>query len=154
MIRWHRATTEDLPALVESRIRTLRAANGLDDAADMSAVEASTRTYYERALADGSHVACLVYDGDRIIATGGVSFYQLMPTCDAPGGLHAYIMNMYTHPDYRRRGIAMRMLSLLVEEADAKGASTIALEATAQGRPLYEKFGFVADGAEMILPRV
>ncbi|MCM1112761.1 MAG: GNAT family N-acetyltransferase [Muribaculum sp.] len=60
-------------------------------------------------------------------------------------------MNLYTKPEYRRRGIAYRTLELLVEEARERGIAQIALEATAMGRPLYEKFGFVAAEDEMIL---
>ena len=51
-------------------------------------------------------------------------------------------MNMYTRPEYRRRGIAYRTLEMLVEDARGRGISDISLEATAMGRPLYEKYGF------------
>ena len=61
-------------------------------------------------------------------------------------------MNMYTHPDYRRRGIALHILSLLVETAQARGVTAISLEATDMGRPLYERFGFVPMQSEMMLP--
>lgn len=152
-MEWRRATPEDLPLLTASRLRTLRAANGLDESADMTAVAAATRAYYERALTDGTHMAFLALEEGEVIATGGVSFYQLMPTCDTPDGRHAYVMNMYTRPDHRRRGVARRMLALLVEEAHRRGVTSISLEATAQGRGLYESFGFVPDPAEMTLPR-
>lgn len=61
-------------------------------------------------------------------------------------------MNMYTDPDYRRKGIAYHMLELLIEEAEDKGIKCISLEATAMGRPLYERFGFVGMKDEMELP--
>ena len=52
----------------------------------------------------------------------------------------AYIMNMYTVPEYRRRGIAYQTLDKLVKEAKERGISAISLEATDMGRPLYEKY--------------
>lgn len=58
-------------------------------------------------------------------------------------------MNMYTDPDYRRRGIAYHTLKLLVEEVKKKGVSHISLEATDMGRPLYEQFGFIKMNHEM-----
>ena len=61
-------------------------------------------------------------------------------------------MNMYTRPEYRRLGIASRMLDLLVEDARSKQIAFISLEATAMGRPLYEKYGFVPMSDEMLLP--
>ncbi len=78
-----------------------------------------------------------------------MSFYQVMPTYHNPSGKKAYIMNMYTAPEYRRQGIACHTLDLLVEEAKEQGVSQISLEATAAGRPLYEKYGFVKMEDEM-----
>jgi GNAT superfamily N-acetyltransferase len=40
-----------------------------------------------------------------------------MPAYSNPQGTNAYIMNMYTRPEYRRRGIASKTLDLLVQEA-------------------------------------
>jgi GNAT superfamily N-acetyltransferase len=59
---------------------------------------------------------------------------------------------MYTDPAYRRQGIAMKTLALLIEDAKAKGITFISLEATDMGRPLYERYGFVPMEHEMILP--
>ena len=41
---------------------------------------------------------------------GGVSFFEVMPTYNNPSGTKAYIMNMYTKPEYRRKGIAYKTL--------------------------------------------
>lgn len=75
-----------------------------------------------------------------------------MPTFHNPSGYKAYIMNMYTSPAYRRRGIAYKILDLLVNEARNKNISCISLEATDMGRPLYEKYGFKKMNSEMELP--
>ena len=146
------ASIEDLEVLVKTRIEVLRAANKLDDSVDMSEVEAESRTYYKKALADGSHTAILVFDGDKFAGAGGVSYYTVMPTYHNPSGRKAYIMNMYTKPEYRRRGIAFKTLDLLVSDAKNKGIAAISLEATDMGRPLYEKYGFVKMEDEMELP--
>ena len=61
-------------------------------------------------------------------------------------------MNMYTKPDYRRKGIAYHTLGLLIEEAKNKGVKFISLEAKDMGRPLYERYGFVSMNDEMELP--
>ena len=94
-----------------------------------------------------------MFDGDRFAGAGGVSFYRVMPTYHNPTGWKAYIMNMYTHPDYRRQGIAYHTLDLLVKEARQAGIPLITLEATSMGRPLYEKYGFVGMRDEMELPK-
>lgn len=148
---YKKATIEDIEILTETRILVLRAANKLDDSADMSVVKNESYSYYHRALVDGTHTAYLVFDEDKFVGAGGVSYFAVMPTYHNPSGKKAYIMNMYTDPEYRRRGVAFKTLSLLVEDAKAKDIMAISLEATDMGRPLYEKFGFVNMKDEMVL---
>ena len=150
-LEYRKASADDLELLVETRLEVLRAANGLAADADMGEVEEQSREYYREALRDGTHTAYLVFDGGRFAGAGGVSYYRVMPTYHNPGGRKAYIMNMYTRPEYRRKGIAYRTLDLLVADAREKGITFISLEATAQGRPLYAKYGFIPMNDEMIL---
>lgn len=147
--QYKRAESEDLEELVKTRMIVLRAANQLPEDADMSGVEQESRAYYKRAMETGEHIAYLAYDNGAFIGAGGVSFYQVMPTWHNPSGRKAYIMNMYTAPEYRRRGVAFHMLDLLVKAAMERGVGQIGLEATQMGRPLYEKYGFVKLEDEM-----
>ena len=151
-VSYQRATLEQLELLVQTRIEVLRAANLLDDTVDMSAVEQTSRAYYREALSDGTHTGYLATIDGAFVGAGGVSYYRVMPTYHNPTGQKAYIMNMYVRPAYRRRGIATRLLELLVDDAHARGISCITLEATDAGRPLYAKFGFVPMAHEMELP--
>ncbi|SES38370.1 L-amino acid N-acyltransferase YncA [Butyrivibrio fibrisolvens] len=150
-MNFRKATIEDLDILVTTRIEVLRAANRLDASIDMSEVERQSRDYYSKAMADGSHTAYLVFDEDKFIGAGGVSYYRVMPTYHNTSGEKAYIMNMYTASDYRRQGIAYKTLDLLVQDAKSRGIKANSLEATEMGRPLYEKYGFVKMNDEMEL---
>ena len=150
-LEYRKATAEDAELLVKTRIEVLLAANSLPDDANMEEVEKQSRIYYERAIPDETHTAILAFDGDRFVGAGGISYYQVLPTYHNPTGRKGYIMNMYTRPEYRRMGIATHMLSLLVHDARKKGLTFISLEATATGRPLYEKYGFSAMTSEMEL---
>jgi hypothetical protein len=47
-----------------------------------------------------------------------------------------------TRNQYRRRGLARRLLAKVLLQADEMGIETLKLDATEQGRPLYEQFGF------------
>lgn len=47
-------------------------------------------------------------------------------------------MNMYTKPEYRRKGIAYKTLDMLIKDIKSKGISAISLEATEMGRPKLE----------------
>lgn len=59
-----------------------------------------------------------------------------------PGADPAKVRAMYTHPDFARRGVGRRILSLCEAAALAEGFRTLELMATLSGRPLYEAAGF------------
>lgn len=146
------ASLEDIDVLTKLRIEVLRAANHLGDSVDMTEVERQSYAYYSQALADDTHIAYLTFDGTVPVGSGGASLFRVLPTFHNPSGNQAYIMNMYTAPAYRRRGIAYRTLDHLVQEVRRRGISFISLEATDMGRPLYQKYGFAAMENEMQLP--
>ena len=153
-LTYKKATIDDLELLTDTRITVLRAANKLSDEVDMSAVKEKSYRYYCDALTNDTHVAYLVFDDNEWVGAGGISFFKVMPTFHNPTGQKAYIMNMYTKPEYRRNGIAYKTLNLLIAEAKRKGITSISLEATDMGRPLYEKYGFVKMNDEMELPTI
>ncbi len=53
---------------------------------------------------------------------------------------------MYTDPNYRRQGIAKKLLSLVVEAARDYGCGTVQITASDMGVLLYTDFGFVKNG--------
>nr|OQO19872.1 hypothetical protein B0A51_12228 [Rachicladosporium sp. CCFEE 5018] len=56
---------------------------------------------------------------------------------------HCYFGMLATHPDHQHRGAATMLMKELIAEADALGLEMYC-EATRTGKPLYEKYGFVA----------
>ena len=60
-----------------------------------------------------------------------------------------YINNVAVRPEYRRRGIAAALISLLAEQAQAIGLAFMTLEVRESNAPaiaLYEKLGFTTVG--------
>lgn len=144
-----KASKDDLALVLEARLETLRAVFPDLDETELAAVIEQTKDY----LASGPKQATyLAFCGDAFAACGTVCFYRVMPVCYNTTGERALIMNMYTRPAFRRRGISIRILDKLVEEARACGIDTIHLDASDMGKPMYEKYGFQVYGSEMYLP--
>jgi len=142
MIKYRKATQNDIADLAKIRSKFLLEARDIRTESERDLMEKSNREYFETAFADDSFVAWLALDGDNIIATSGLSFYVVPPTCQCPDGKVAYIMNMTTFPEYRKQGIGTELFRRIVEEAKIRGYKKITLNATNMGRPLYEKYGF------------
>jgi GNAT superfamily N-acetyltransferase len=95
-----------------------------------------TPTDWERFLR-ASPDGCFVMEEDgQVIGTATTIAYD---------GRFAWIGMVLVDPDFRGRGIGTRLLEKAIEYLDARGIPTIKLDATPQGRPIYEKLGFVAE---------
>jgi GNAT superfamily N-acetyltransferase len=60
-------------------------------------------------------------------------------------GRFAWIGMVLVDPDFRGRGIGTMLLEKAIAYLDAAGIPTLKLDATPQGKPLYEKLGFASE---------
>ena len=142
MIEYRKATIDDIEEMVRVRMDVLYAVKDISSREEEDVLRGPNRDFIWAGLWDGSFCQWLAMDNDKIIGTSSVSFYNLPPTATRPNGKTAYVGNMFTYPEYRGKGIGMRLLSLAVEEAKSAGCMDIRLDYTEMGKPLYEKFGF------------
>jgi GNAT superfamily N-acetyltransferase len=60
-------------------------------------------------------------------------------------GCLAWIGMVLVDPAYRSQGIGTLLLEKTIEHLDARGVPTMKLDATPQGKPIYERLGFVSE---------
>jgi GNAT superfamily N-acetyltransferase len=138
--------------LLAWRMETLREVFSIPADADVSSLEAANRTYLERELARGGHACCLVSFRGQPAACGGVCLQYEMPSPDNPSGKCAYLMSIYTRPQFQHHGIGRATVQWLIDRAREWGAQKIYLETSVAGRRLYQNMGFVDLPDMMILP--
>jgi len=138
---YKKANENDIKLITEIRIEVLKSANNLDKNVNMDNIFNETQNYYLNNI-NKNNVTYLVFDNIEFIGCGSICFYNIMPTYNNPSGKKAYIMNMYTRENYRRKGIAKNVLNLLIKEAENRGVKHIQLEATEMGKKLYRNYGF------------
>lgn len=100
--------------------------------------------YFARHLKDSSHfLALLGREDGRVVSCVFVVYCDYPPNNLDSSPLRGIVMNVYTNPDYRRKGYARQLLEKAIEISREKGACLLDLFATEDGFPIYSKLGFV-----------
>ena len=144
-IEYRRLTEEDLDTFIEIRIGQLREEGAKED----FDLRPNLMDYYKRHMADGTFVSWLAVDSDadgKIIGTSGMSFVEKPPYFSCPSGRIGLLSSMFTDPNYRRLGIARKLLGRVVADAKAYGCGCVQITASDMGVLLYTNFGFVKNG--------
>jgi len=142
-----RATQADIPALVSLRMGLFCEVGELSDPlADLDLWQA-TSAYFSTTQADDSARSWVAEVGDEVVASGTLALFVRPPYPGNLSGREAYLLNMYTLPAYRKQGMASALLDAMVAHASAEQLGKVWLHASEQGRPLYERMGFVANPA-------
>lgn len=138
-IIYQKLTEDRIDTFIQMRIHQLLEEGATGDV-DLAP---ALKDYYKRHMADGTFVSWIAMDGDRIVGTSGMSFVEKPPYFGCPSGRIGLLSSMFTHPVYRRKGIAKELLSRVIEEARTYGCGTVQITASDMGVLLYSDFGFV-----------
>jgi predicted GNAT family acetyltransferase len=106
-------------------------------------MELSTAANWNQTPEDWCRIMQLFAEGCRCIEDAGkiVATTTLLPY----GTRLAWIGMVLTRPEYRRQGLAKRLMEDAILAAERRGIHTLKLDATDEGRPLYENLGFVVE---------
>jgi GNAT superfamily N-acetyltransferase len=137
------ATPNDIPEILRHR-RGMYEAMGYEDANALLAMLSTCEPYLATALANGSFRGWLALEGERVVAGGAV---LINPWPSHPYDLEcrrATILNVYVYPDFRRKGVARRLMRTMIDWCREQGFAAVYLHASNDGRSLYEGLGFEA----------
>jgi len=138
------AETSDIPQLINLRIDYLKEDFGnLSDKEEKEIVnqlEGFLRENLNRSL-----YVFVCEDDKNIVSCVFLQKNEVPANHEYLNGKYGTIMNVYTIPSYRRRGIAQTLLEMAVEKARKENLSALNLKASPMGYPLYKKIGFVDD---------
>ncbi len=137
------ATMADLPAIARL------------EAICFPAAEAASEESFARRLTCYPNHFWLLMDGDTVVSfVNGLVTDELCLRDEMyeNAGLHnengawQMIFGVDTHPDYRRRGCAGKLLKHVIAEAKAQGRKGLVLTCKEKLVPYYSKFGFISEG--------
>ena len=115
---------------------------------------AQSERWTKRALESGEYVGWLGISKsapDIIIAGAGVQLRQVAPhprrvaggEVAIAEGRHGMIINVFTEPEWRGRGLATLLMQNILVWARTEQLDRLLLHASTLGRSLYERLGFV-----------
>ena len=138
-----RKTTEkDMKLLVQLRVDFLMDQNPEKTLENKNQLIDNLYSYFEKAIMRNEFIAVVAEEDGRAVSTAFMSIAERPPRPGNSSNRVGTIYSVYTYPEYRRKGIATKVLQLLLQEAKKDNVATVDLSATADGKPLYEKLGF------------
>jgi len=151
-INYRRANINDVEFLVGYRVRFLNELYDHPEDDETEILRKALRQYFSEAIPSNNFIVWLAEYNGKIIGTSGMVVWR-MPA--RYGGLESgrlgYILNLYTVPEARRKGICTRLLNEL-KEAKSSGLKYLHLHSSEEGINIYRKAGFVEpDQTELIL---
>jgi GNAT superfamily N-acetyltransferase len=145
------ATLDDMGTLVRHRIGMF---TDMGVPLDVAALETAFQTWLAELMPAGTYRAWLVETAEGEIAGGGgITILPWPPGPRYMGDRLAFVYNVYTEPAHRRRGLARLLMDTIHIWCRDAGVTSVALNASEDGRPLYEALGYqVAPNPMMFLP--
>ena len=148
------ATAADLELISEHRARMFKDMGELPvemfDSFRAQSLESLRRLFGQEEYV--GWLASLEGEPEKIIAGAGVHLREVPPhpqpdvsgKIDIVSGRQAVIVNVYTEPEWRRRGLAALLIEKILNWTRAQGIESVVLHASDSGRGVYEHLGFIA----------
>lgn len=136
-----KATSKDISMLTDLRVAYLQEDLGDITDADLELIKTSLPFYYEKHL----NKDLLVYvarNEDDIVSCAFLLIVEKPMSPSFITGKTGTVLNVYTKPEYRSRGYAKKLMTLMLEDAATWDVSVIELKSTDEGYSLYKSVGF------------
>jgi GNAT superfamily N-acetyltransferase len=154
IFRIRRATLQDVDIIAWHRARMFQDMGDVSDDA-FEILRAKPRLRLKEWFENGDYIGWLAAPADNPESVVGGAGVRLQPILPRPldsstigEGRQGTIVNVFTEPQWRRRGIAGRLVKQIITWLKNEQIDRLLLHASDDGRSVYERLGFIA-GNEM-----
>ncbi len=140
-IKYVEATKEDINELIRLRLAYMKDDFGSVTDRERTAMETQLPDYFDRKLGT-ELIAFVAKAGDKVVSVAYLHIIEMPANSLLLNGLYGEVLNVYTEPEYRGKGICTKLMNNLVEYGKKAGLGRIDLSATDDGYPIYAKIGF------------
>jgi GNAT superfamily N-acetyltransferase len=149
-----RATVQDAETVAWHRARMFQDMGEVSPDA-FEILRAKARVRLEQWIESGDYVGWLATptgQPELVVAGAGVQLQPILPrplnTSTIGEGRQGTVVNVFTEPEWRRRGIASLLMREIIVWSKSEQIDRLLLHASKDGRSVYERLGFIA-GKEM-----
>ena len=136
-----KASDKDIEELVGLRLAYLQEDLGEISASDLQSLKGALPQYFRKHLNRDLFVY-IAGEEKEILACAFLLVVEKPMSPAFITGKTGTVLNVYTKPEYRKRGYAKQLMNALLEDAKANELSVIELKATEDGYQLYKSVGF------------
>lgn len=133
---------EDISIMTDYRLVYLTELQGERSEDYRRALKEELENYFIKSMDKGSFFAVLAEYENQILSFGGMVIKNIPGDFNKASYMEGDILNMYTIPEARRKGISSMILEELLDNAKEMGLSKVSLHTSKDGEQLYRKFGF------------
>jgi ribosomal protein S18 acetylase RimI-like enzyme len=142
LIKIRLADLKDIEALVQLRVLMQTEVQTIsNDKVDPNYQE-KVKQYFNEAISSESLLCVVAELENKVIGTSGICIYKKPPSITGDSNYVGYVTNVYTEIEFRKRGIALKMMAFLVKIAEEKRVNKLHLGATSDALNLYKSLGF------------
>lgn len=138
-MKFEKATIKDINMLTDLRLAYLQEDLGV--ITDKQLIQESLPGYYEKHL-NKDLMVYVARDDEDIIACAFLLIVEKPMSPSFITGKTGTVLNVYIKPEYRNKGYAKKLMTMMLEEATAQDVSVIELKSTEDGYLLYKSVGF------------
>lgn len=136
-----KASKEDIEELVFMREAFLLEEHNDINEQKMETIKKGSYKYLDEHLNDDCFVFVGIED-ERIVSTVFLIIFEKPAGPSFLTGKIGNIINVYTLPEYRKKGIASELVQMALREAKMHNVSYVELKASKMGESVYQKIGF------------
>ena len=136
---FEKATIKDINMLTDLRLAYLQEDLGV--ITDKELIQESLPGYYEKHL-NKDLMVYVARDEEDIVSCAFLLIVEKPMSPSFITGKTGTVLNVYTKPEYRNKGYAKKLMTMMLEDATAQDVSVIELKSTEDGYSLYKSVGF------------
>jgi GNAT superfamily N-acetyltransferase len=137
-----RVEESDIPKMTAARIDYLAEMQGDRPEQYKEELQQNLQLYFQNSIREQRFFALQAEIEEIVVSYGAMILKKIPGDFNQSSYLEGEILNMYTPPEYRRKGYSSLILENLLKEAGKMGVSKVSLHCSRAGEPLYRKFGF------------